>query len=48
MMSLRTAHIVLGYQHALGEKVYGKVEYRRYLLDGTDLNGAALGLGVKF
>lgn len=42
------AHIGAGYQHAFGEKVYGKVEYRRYLLNGTDLNGAVVGLGIKF
>jgi outer membrane immunogenic protein len=37
-----------GYQHKLGEKVYGKVEYRRVLLDGSDLNFAGVGVGVAF
>jgi outer membrane immunogenic protein len=37
-----------GVQHAFGEKIYGKVEYRRYFLNGTDLSSAAVGLGVKF
>jgi outer membrane immunogenic protein len=37
-----------GYQHALGEKLYAKVEYRRYIADGTDLNGAVIGIGAKF
>ena len=38
----------VGYQHSFGEKTYGKIEYRRYFLNGTDLNAAAVGFGVKF
>lgn len=37
-----------GYQHSLGEKLYAKIEYRRYFADGTDLNAAVIGLGAKF
>ncbi len=37
-----------GYQHNLGEKVYGKIEYRRILSNGTDINFAGLGIGAKF
>ncbi len=37
-----------GVQHAFGEKVYGKVEYRRYFFNGTDLNAATVGIGIKF
>ncbi len=38
----------IGYQHSFSEKVYGKVEYRRYFFSGTDLNAAGVGIGVKF
>jgi outer membrane immunogenic protein len=38
----------VGYQHSFTDKVYGKVEYRRYFLNGTDLNAAGVGIGVKF
>ena len=38
----------VGIQQSFGEKVYGKVEYRRYFFDGTDLNAAVVGIGVKF
>jgi outer membrane immunogenic protein len=41
-------YIGAGYQHKLGEKVYGKLEYRRVLLDGTDLNFLGLGVGAAF
>ena len=37
-----------GYEHAIGNNVYGKVEYRRYLLNGTDVNTAGVGLGMRF
>lgn len=37
-----------GYQHNFGEKFYGKIEYRRYLLNGTDLNVGQVGVGIKF
>ena len=37
-----------GYQHKLGEKVYGKIEYRRILSGGTDINFAGLGIGAAF
>lgn len=42
------AHIGAGYQHKLGTNLLGKVEYRRYLNDGTDINAAVVGLGVTF
>jgi outer membrane immunogenic protein len=38
----------VGVQHSFGDKVYGKVEYRRYFFNGTDLNAAVAGIGVKF
>lgn len=41
-------HVGAGYQHNLTESVYGKVEYRRYLDNGPDLNAAVIGVGVKF
>jgi outer membrane immunogenic protein len=41
-------HAGAGYQHSFGEKMYGKVEYRRYFNSGTDLNAAVVGLGIKF
>ena len=39
-----------GYQHNFGGNLYGKVEYRRFLVGNgvRDYNGAAAGLGVKF
>ena len=37
-----------GYQHKLGEKVYGKIEYRRILSGGTDINFAGIGIGAAF
>lgn len=42
------AHIGAGYQHKFGTNVYGKVEYRRFLLNGTDINTAVAGLGFAF
>ncbi|AQA00542.1 hypothetical protein BWQ93_20320 [Sphingopyxis sp. QXT-31] len=42
------AHIGAGYQHKFGSNVYGKVEYRRFLLNGTDINTAVAGLGFAF
>jgi outer membrane immunogenic protein len=38
----------LGYQHKFGSNFYGKVEYRRTLVSGTDINFAGVGLGVSF
>ncbi|MES2753336.1 MAG: hypothetical protein V4659_01585 [Pseudomonadota bacterium] len=38
----------VGYQHKFGGSVYGKVEYRRTLDQGTDVNFAGIGLGVAF
>lgn len=38
----------VGVQQSFGDKVYGKVEYRRYFFNGTDLNAALVGVGVKF
>jgi outer membrane immunogenic protein len=41
-------YIGAGYQHKIGSSVYGKVEYRRILSNGTDVNFAGLGIGVAF
>ena len=38
----------VGYQYSFSDKIYGKVEYRRYFFPGTDLNAAGVGIGVKF
>ena len=38
----------VGVQQSFSDKVYGKVEYRRYFFSGTDLNAAVVGVGVKF
>jgi outer membrane immunogenic protein len=39
----------VGYQHKLGRKVYGKIEYRKVLSSfGPDVNFAGLGLGAGF
>jgi outer membrane immunogenic protein len=38
-----------GYQHNLGRKVYGKIEYRRALTTfGSDINFVGIGLGIRF
>ena len=39
-----------GYQHALGEKLYAKVEYRHFFVDSgvSDPDAVTVGLGVKF
>jgi hypothetical protein len=37
-----------GYQHKFGESLYGKIEYRRVLTNGTDLNFVGVGLGTTF
>ena len=37
-----------GYQHKFGQKFYGKIEYRRTLVSGTDVNFAGIGLGLAF
>lgn len=42
------AHAGAGYQHKFGEALYGKVEYRRFFVDGTDLNAVTAGLGITF
>ena len=41
-------HAGAGYQHNLGEKAFAKVEYRRYFNDGTDVNTATVGVGIRF
>jgi outer membrane immunogenic protein len=42
-------YIGAGYQQRLGNKVYGKIEYRRALSSfGPDINFAGIGLGVGF
>jgi hypothetical protein len=38
----------VGYQHKFGGKLYGKIEYRRTLVSGTDVNFAGAGIGVAF
>lgn len=42
------AHVGAGFQHKIGSTAYGKIEYRRFLLNGTDINTAAIGVGVNF
>ncbi|MFC4292565.1 outer membrane protein [Sphingorhabdus arenilitoris] len=42
------AYLGAGYQQKLTDSIYGKVEYRRVLLDGTDVNFAGVGVGVAF
>jgi outer membrane immunogenic protein len=38
-----------GYQHDLGNKLYGKVEYRHHFVENiSDYDAALVGLGVKF
>ena len=37
-----------GYQHALDEKLFAKVEYRRTLVAGPDVNFAGVGVGIRF
>jgi len=42
-------YIGAGYQHNLGRKLYGKIEYRRALSTfGPDINFAGVGLGIRF
>lgn len=41
-------YLGLGYQHKFGESMYGKIEYRRTLDNGPDVNFAGVGLGVTF
>lgn len=42
------AYAGAGFQLGLGQNLYGKVEYRRTLNSGTDVNFAGAGLGVSF
>lgn len=37
-----------GYQHNLGSNVFAKVEYRRTLVEGPDVNFAGVGVGFRF
>lgn len=37
-----------GAQFDFTDRVYGKVEYRRYFYTGTDVNVAGVGIGLKF
>lgn len=41
-------YIGAGYQHKFGTNVYGKVEYRRTMDTGPDVNFAGVGLGYAF
>jgi len=42
-------HIGAGYQHSLGTNLFGKLEYRRYLVDNfSDTNAVAVGVGMTF
>jgi outer membrane immunogenic protein len=43
-------HAGAGYEHKLGENVYGKLEYRRFFVDSgfPDINTVAVGVGFKF
>jgi outer membrane immunogenic protein len=42
------AFIGAGYQHKIGNKVYGKLEYRMILNQGSNINFAGVGVGVAF
>ena len=42
------AFVGVGYQHKLGSKVYGKLEYRMILNQGSNINFAGVGVGVAF
>jgi outer membrane immunogenic protein len=37
-----------GYQHKIGSKVYGKLEYRMILNQGSNINFAGVGIGAAF
>jgi len=37
-----------GYQHNLGAQAFVKVEYRRTLIEGPDVNFAGVGVGIRF
>jgi outer membrane immunogenic protein len=37
-----------GIQRKLGTSVFGKIEYRRFLSNGSDVNLASIGLGLTF
>lgn len=41
-------HLGAGYEHKVGANTYLKGEYRRYLLNGTDINAAVIGVGFGF
>lgn len=43
-------HLGAGYEHAFGEKLYGKIAYRHYFNEGlvTDTDAVMAGVGVKF
>lgn len=41
-------HAGAGAEFGLTDKVYGKVEYRHFFLDGIDSNVVAVGAGVRF
>jgi hypothetical protein len=44
-------HVGAGYQQNLGDKLYGKVEYRHYLPKGAntaDADSVGVGLGLRF
>lgn len=42
-------HAGVGYEHMLGGRVYGKVEYRHFFVDDfQDLNAAVVGVGIRF
>ena len=37
-----------GFQQEIASNIYGKIEYRRTLVAGSDINFAGVGLGVAF
>ncbi len=41
-------YLGVGYQHKFGTNAYGKIEYRRVLRNGTDVNFAGIGIGGAF
>ncbi|NJM51705.1 MAG: porin family protein [Sphingomonadales bacterium] len=42
------AYVGAGFQQKLNDYIYGKLEYRRILLDGTDINFVGVGVGAAF
>lgn len=43
-------HLGAGYEHSFGEKLYGKITYRHYFVEDTNIDSDAVmvGVGAKF